>query len=1459
MDEEPDVAPELPQDIPLEDASISPSPAMSEEAALSAGLSGSNMPPAAQTPTLSEQDPRFPEVQAGVSGANALLEQTLLPTRLDWRNSLPVQEIRKQAAVASAEAELARREVATIDPLNFPAIHEARERRDVLLNRAEPMQAYAEQVRPRTGFEQQEIEAAKLAQQNEKFRRELNERGDAPGLLETANSYWWGKVGDLAAGALRAGAPETAQAISEAGGRSREMASINTSASGKIGRGIGEVAFLAATMGRGGLPGIAAGTLAGAVATREQVLRETGSPTEADKAALESYPALALYMLTGSLAAKGAAALVPENASKLTKGLAGFAGAEVGNVAPSVVIRALNNQEYDLEAFTADTLFAAFHGIGEYRGAVKAEAAKRAKTELKERGWTDSQIENMVPSGEVTPAAVVRPPDETVATPISPETSQQAREAAAPIGEPPAPTPEAGPSVESAVPRGIEQTAQEAGVKYDGPMEIPGGAHQFTDQRTNSTFIVRGEFTPEKFADKLGQLRERYKPKQETPAEIPAQQPEVTGIRNAIVNEARVKRGLPEREAVVRRSFGPLVDEANAIIERDPNAGRALVDSLKSEIRPLKDSEDALLTVEQTRRENALDDAVDAVNSAKTPEELDAAQQRLAQAENDVFDVYQYGQDAGTANARGLNARKILMNRDYTLARMVAVTRAKVNEGKPLTEAQRAEVTQLHDRIKELEAKAAKNEVDTAKADANAEFTRLRMEMKKEAAQTKQKEGSILNFFDDQAQKARDRIKARRGRLNMTIDPLNLAGLADEVIIGASYVARGVRDLAQWSAKMVEEFGGRIRPYLDSAHKRAVQMADENRRIAGEPSKEQILADAKAGELNPQIVYQLTRKYIREGVDDFGKVIKSVTADLAPTVPELSERQVMDALSGYGKISTPSKKADLVKLREFKTLARLTSQLQDAMKGIVPLKTGKQRDKATQRVRELQQQVNEARKKVGIERVSESEQLASGLDASKTRIRNEIQDLQSRIQKGDYTERVKREPLLDREKINLQFELQKVRDEFNKGLIEARRAKRSAKEKVIEGVVEGANLARQIMTSADLPPVFRQGLFSIGRPVMAGKAVVDSLKAMFSEKHRFKVDREIQERPNAPLYSRAKLFLAKEGSTLSQQEEAYMGNWFKSMNLKSFPNLPLPLRWAARGVAAPVGAILRGSERAYNTFLNKLRADTFDAAVKAFDVSPVDTATLRRLGDIINTMTGRGTLPGKKLEQSAAGLNTFLFAPRFMASRFKLALGEPLWTGNAKTRKFALEQYGRTLAGIAVIYSLAKMAGYEIETDPRSSNFGKIKVGNTYLDPLGGLSQVTTFLTRVTTGETKTQKGEVVPLRETMRPLKEADRLLGTNVAAKGKPKFGNSTLGVIGRFLRTKLNPITGASVNLAEGKDMMGQPATVGGEVSKMALPISYQDILETMQKQGVPRGAALTVLSLFGMGIQNYGEKR
>ncbi|MFA7463244.1 MAG: hypothetical protein WCY59_08895, partial [Anaerovoracaceae bacterium] len=169
------------------------------------------------------------------------------------------------------------------------------------------------------------------------------------------------------------------------------------------------------------------------------------------------------------------------------------------------------------------------------------------------------------------------------------------------------------------------------------------------------------------------------------------------------------------------------------------------------------------------------------------------------------------------------------------------------------------------------------------------------------------------------------------------------------------------------------------------------------------------------------------------------------------------------------------------------------------------------------------------------------------------------------------------------------------------------------------------------------------------------------------------------------------------------------------------------------------------------------------------------------------------------------------------------------------------KEYGRILGALATIYAVnAFITGEEVEWSPLSSDFGKIKIGNTRIDILAGVSQVTVLMSRVLSGEKKSLSGNVQAIR-------------GDNV------RYGGATTwSVISNFLRTKLTPGLGLGINLLEGKDLVGKKMDVSDIPKEVIVPLSFMDIYDAMEEEGIPMGMALGTLGLFGIGIQTHEEK-
>src|SRR5690606_12057261 len=277
----------------------------------------------------------------------------------------------------------------------------------------------------------------------------------------------------------------------------------------------------------------------------------------------------------------------------------------------------------------------------------------------------------------------------------------------------------------------------------------------------------------------------------------------------------------------------------------------------------------------------------------------------------------------------------------------------------------------------------------------------------------------------------------------------------------------------------------------------------------------------------------------------------------------------------------------------------------------------------------------------------------------------------------------------------------------------------------------------------------------------------------------YKANRAIWQRDNANLYRKYKLEITDPDSvSLTKMEEEFMSRWLEKMPVLAG------------------GGLVRGSARAYSTVLNILRADTFDAlnATLVRGKEPTQ-AEGEAIANYVNAATGRGSLG--KFQQSATLLNTLLFAPRWVLSRFQMLAAQPLWYGTGRTRALIAKEYARFIIGALVAQALAFIAAggddddeLFISTDPRHTDFMRSKVGNVVIDPWAGFIPRAVLATRLVTGEKITGSGKVVSLND---------------------PKYGQEDrFGLVARYLRTKLAPIPGAAVTIATGRNVVGQEQT-------------------------------------------------
>lgn len=156
-----------------------------------------------------------------------------------------------------------------------------------------------------------------------------------------------------------------------------------------------------------------------------------------------------------------------------------------------------------------------------------------------------------------------------------------------------------------------------------------------------------------------------------------------------------------------------------------------------------------------------------------------------------------------------------------------------------------------------------------------------------------------------------------------------------------------------------------------------------------------------------RLIGQAVQVLIEEGANSVAEIVDPIYQIAQENGPkEGTKRELMDAISGYGKVINMSKDEIDIRRRELKALMRDIAAVEDIEEGQRPMRTGLQRDKPTQRVRESKKRVQAALREHGmeIERLdtrSPEEKQQSALDTMKTSLRNRIEDLKSYIAGGE--------------------------------------------------------------------------------------------------------------------------------------------------------------------------------------------------------------------------------------------------------------------------------------------------------------------------------------------------------------------------------------------------------------------------------------------------------------------------
>lgn len=583
----------------------------------------------------------------------------------------------------------------------------------------------------------------------------------------------------------------------------------------------------------------------------------------------------------------------------------------------------------------------------------------------------------------------------------------------------------------------------------------------------------------------------------------------------------------------------------------------------------------------------------------------------------------------------------------------------------------------------------------------------------------------------------------------------------------------------------------------------------------------------------------------------FAGVIGNVTLDLTPfsteknVIKQLAKENTLEGVAKIlGKLKVPQETAEIFapkfvplnKIDEVKdvyTVMRHTipaEALKDAVKSAKPLRTeieslqSIERAKRFSEVARAQQVGGESGYFAGLSELKGAllekppsftpprDLLpAEGIDAMFTAIqRNPILNVGEQITGQNGLRK-----LLDGH-VPVPSELKVLEEVFGSDVVRAVFDKRPLGSKVWDATWEVlADIPRALKTTLDMSATLRQGiLLGLRHPVSFSKSFKNSFRSMISNNYFEKSLDEMKLTPEFRIAQDAKLALSDPRKLFGQREEYFLSNLAEKIPF--------------------IGKVVKASNRSYVGMLNSLRFSVFNDLAQSLTVTGEATQkNLTALADYINTATGRGSLGN--FERSAQGLSKVFFAPRFVMSRVKWM--NPVWYAKqpAPVRKEALKTMGTFVGTVTSIVTLAKMAGADVETDWRSSNFGKMKVGNSYYDLTAGFGLYVRLVGQMLTGVKKTGSGNLEQYG--------------------GDKPFSENKSDTFLRALRGKLAPFFASAWNLLDKENIVGEPVTPTSELLDSVTPLYIADMIDAVQDRGPEAIFQVGLPSFFGVGVTTY----
>ncbi|MCK5601808.1 hypothetical protein KAR91_08070, partial [Candidatus Pacearchaeota archaeon] len=543
--------------------------------------------------------------------------------------------------------------------------------------------------------------------------------------------------------------------------------------------------------------------------------------------------------------------------------------------------------------------------------------------------------------------------------------------------------------------------------------------------------------------------------------------------------------------------------------------------------------------------------------------------------------------------------------------------------------------------------------------------------------------------------------------------------------------------------------------------------------------------------------------------------LKKARTDVSKRVAQLKTRnrlllEIENAEKGIFKkrIERPVQPFEIRRLQ--RTLTKLRSEAYRSGLDATRL------EKAIQKINDLQDQLANQFRPVRKRKLVETPELASA--------KGKIREIQQLMRTTDELARLREQLRNNQFEVSKKLLPKKISPEMERAQIDLKIARKEVQGAISDmapltfkkGAVELADTFRTLKATLDVSGTLRQGFIStVSHPFLAAKTFPKSVQAIFSKFTSEQIDNAIRSVPHHYIREKSGLYLSPVGAgkiKLSTREEAFRGQMIQRVPI--------------------IGHLVKGSERHMLTYLNLIRSEVFDQFLAK---NPNAThAELSAMASIINVTTGRGNLGRASAIGSELGF--LAFAPRFAVSRIQTPWYYAKGLKLPRVRREVIRDMTSVATTGATILGLAEMAGFEVGDDPRESDFGKIRVGNTRIDIWAGYQQPMRLLWRV--------------------GLSGTDRVGFTGKQLSEFEKRADP-VELFGRFARYKIAPSINIPIELLTGRTVVGEPTTPSEAAVRALFPIVVEDIREAFQDAGFSRVKLVAPLAALGVGTNTFTD--